>query len=58
MRIGEVERTYANLAKSADMLGYAPAVPFATGIAHFVRWFSAESSIPSDGSAKPTYEAS
>ena len=38
MQPGDVERTYADLEKSAAALGYAPRVAFAEGIRRFVEW--------------------
>jgi UDP-glucuronate 4-epimerase len=36
---GDVERTYADLARSKSELGYDPQVPLATGLKRFVEWF-------------------
>jgi UDP-glucuronate 4-epimerase len=39
MQPGDVQRTAADLSKSAAVLGYAPQTPFAEGIRRFVHWF-------------------
>ena len=39
MQPGDVQRTAADLTKSAAVLGYAPKVPFPEGIRRFTRWF-------------------
>jgi len=36
---GDVQRTFADLEKSKQVLGYAPQVSFEEGIARFVTWF-------------------
>lgn len=38
MQPGDVELTFADLTKSASVLGFAPRVEFAEGIARFVEW--------------------
>ncbi len=35
---GDVERTYADVAKAQAQLGYQPSTHIATGLAHFVTW--------------------
>ncbi|NLG24887.1 MAG: NAD-dependent epimerase/dehydratase family protein [Clostridiales bacterium] len=35
---GDVRRTFADTRKAAALLGYAPAVPFAEGVARYVAW--------------------
>ncbi|MBL8227784.1 MAG: GDP-mannose 4,6-dehydratase [Bryobacterales bacterium] len=37
---GDVPRTWANISKASRLLGYAPQVSFADGIARFWRWFA------------------
>ncbi len=39
MQPGDVDRTFADISKAQRLLGYAPKVPLAEGIANFVRWF-------------------
>jgi UDP-glucuronate 4-epimerase len=39
MQPGDVQRTVADLTKSAAVLGYAPKTPFPEGIRRFVHWF-------------------
>ena len=39
MQPGDVQRTAADLTKSAAVLGYAPKTPFPEGIRRFVAWF-------------------
>lgn len=41
MQPGDVEQTYADLAKSSAILGYQPQVAFGTGIARFADWYQA-----------------
>lgn len=36
---GDVERTFADVRKAAQLLGYAPATPIEEGIPEFVEWF-------------------
>jgi UDP-glucuronate 4-epimerase len=38
MQPGDVELTFADLGKSGTVLGFAPAVPFSTGVERFVDW--------------------
>lgn len=42
---GDVERTYADLSRSGDELGYAPKTPFAEGVAKQVEWYRAETAL-------------
>lgn len=39
MQAGDVERTYADLGKSAALLGYRPATAIEEGVARFIAWF-------------------
>ena len=39
MQMGEVVETYADVAKSQDLLGFHPKVPLEEGINHFVEWY-------------------
>ena len=39
MQPGDVERTYADVSRARELLGYRPAVDFREGIRHFVNWF-------------------
>ncbi len=39
MQPGDVQQTAADLTKSIAVLGYAPKVPFASGVRRFTRWF-------------------
>jgi UDP-glucuronate 4-epimerase len=39
---GDVERTYADLVKARQLLGYAPSTPFEAGIARFAEWYLEE----------------
>jgi len=36
---GDVERTWADVSKARDLLGYSPSVPIEEGIAEFSEWF-------------------
>ena len=38
MQKGDVERTWADISKARDALGYAPKIGLAEGLARFVRW--------------------
>jgi UDP-glucuronate 4-epimerase len=42
---GDVDRTYADVAKAETYLGYRPSTDIRTGLAHFVAWFRQERSI-------------
>ncbi|MBN1489563.1 MAG: SDR family NAD(P)-dependent oxidoreductase [Phycisphaerae bacterium] len=39
---GDVERTYADITRAREELGYAPTTKLAAGLARFVEWFRAE----------------
>jgi UDP-glucuronate 4-epimerase len=39
---GDVDRTYADVAKAESHLGYKPSTDIRTGLAHFVAWFRQE----------------
>lgn len=39
---GDVDQTYADVARAQQDLGYHPATHIATGLAHFVKWLRAE----------------
>jgi UDP-glucuronate 4-epimerase len=39
MQPGDVQRTWADVGKSARLLGYAPRTGLEEGIARFVTWF-------------------
>ena len=39
LQAGDVERTFADIAKSATVLGYQPGTTIEDGIRAFVRWF-------------------
>jgi len=41
---GDVDRTYADISKARDVLGYDPQVEFEQGIAQFVAWYRHERS--------------
>jgi len=41
-QVGDVSRTWADIAAARAALGYAPAVPFPEGIERFVRWLERE----------------
>lgn len=41
MQPGDVPRTFADMAKARQLLGYAPNTPIEDGIARFVAWFQA-----------------
>jgi UDP-glucuronate 4-epimerase len=36
---GDVERTWADISKAGQLLGYRPAVPIEEGIPRFAAWF-------------------
>ena len=38
MQPGDVDRTYADISKAKELLGYAPQTTFADGIASFIKW--------------------
>ncbi len=39
---GDVERTYADIAKARRLLGYDPVIPIEEGIPEFVEWFTGQ----------------
>ncbi len=39
---GDVERTYADIAKARRLLGYDPVIPIEEGIPEFVEWFAGQ----------------
>ena len=39
MQMGDVERTYADIRKAKELLGYVPKVSFKEGIEKFVNWY-------------------
>ena len=39
MQPGDVVRTYADVTRARDLLGYAPSVPVEEGVPRFVEWF-------------------
>ncbi len=41
-RLGDIRDCYADLGRSRSLLGYAPAVPFATGVADLIAWAKGE----------------
>ncbi|MBI2053530.1 MAG: NAD-dependent epimerase/dehydratase family protein [Candidatus Sungbacteria bacterium] len=43
-RVGDVSRTWADISKAKDMLGYAPEVSFEDGLARTVAWFESRKS--------------
>lgn len=40
MQQGDVERTYANISKAKNLIGYEPKVSFEEGIDKFIKWFT------------------
>ena len=38
---GDVRRTFADIGKARQVLGYDPTIAFEEGIADFVRWYGA-----------------
>jgi UDP-glucuronate 4-epimerase len=42
---GDVERTYADIRKARERLGYQPKVNMREGISRFVRWYLEEGSM-------------
>ncbi|GGD76208.1 GDP-mannose 4,6-dehydratase [Paenibacillus nasutitermitis] len=42
MQPGDVEKTYANITKAKELLGYNPQTKFETGIGKFVEWYRNE----------------
>ncbi len=45
-RPGDVPRTFADISKARELLGYAPSTPIAEGIPRFVEWFLAAAQTP------------
>ncbi len=43
---GDVERTWADIAKAQRLLGYRPTTPIETGIAQFAAWFQSDRAGP------------
>ncbi|MEM6648883.1 MAG: NAD-dependent epimerase/dehydratase family protein [Pseudomonadota bacterium] len=39
MQLGDVERTWADISRAREELGYSPQTPLAEGLEKFVRWF-------------------
>ena len=39
MQPGDVEKTYADISKAKDILGYNPKTEFKDGIRKFVSWY-------------------
>ena len=39
MQPGDVEATYADIAKARALLGFEPTTPIAAGIPRFVKWY-------------------
>ena len=39
MQLGDVERTYADISKAKELIGYEPKVSFKQGIQNFVEWY-------------------
>ena len=39
MQAGDVEKTYADITKAEQLIGYSPSVPFSEGIKRFVKWY-------------------
>lgn len=39
MQPGDVERTFADISKAKDLIGYEPKTPFKEGITNFVNWY-------------------
>lgn len=39
MQPGDVEKTYADISKAKNLIGYEPCTPFEEGIKKFVRWY-------------------
>jgi len=42
MQLGDVERTYADISHSKEVLGYNPSTEFAQGIKRFVEWYKSD----------------
>ena len=41
---GDVIKTFANIQKAQNLLGYSPKFSFAKGISHFARWYRQKNS--------------
>ncbi|MBN2370465.1 MAG: GDP-mannose 4,6-dehydratase [Vicinamibacteria bacterium] len=54
---GDVHRTYADVTKSREALGYAPAVPIAEGLKRTIAWHRTRKSLANDVSNAPLLEA-
>ena len=39
MQPGDVERTYADISKAKELIGYNPKTSFEKGIENFVEWY-------------------
>ncbi|MCB8651076.1 GDP-mannose 4,6-dehydratase, partial [Fusobacterium ulcerans] len=39
MQLGDVEKTYADISKAKEILGYNPKTNFEDGIKKFVEWY-------------------
>lgn len=39
MQLGDVDRTYADITKAKELIGYEPKVTFEDGIRNFVKWY-------------------
>ncbi len=39
MQAGDVEKTYADISKAKQLIGYSPSVTFGEGIKRFVKWY-------------------
>ena len=52
MQAGDVQRTYADVRKARELLGYNPATHFADGIEVFASWYEAEGA-RQDGVGRP-----
>jgi UDP-glucuronate 4-epimerase len=50
---GDVEATFADISRAAEMLGWAPRVPFEDGIQRFCDWYRSEIT-PSRSTGSPT----
>ncbi|HEV2150384.1 MAG TPA: NAD-dependent epimerase/dehydratase family protein [Longimicrobiaceae bacterium] len=50
---GDVERTYADIRKARDLLGYAPETPIEEGLPRFVDWFRRSASGLPPGASGP-----
>ena len=39
MQPGDVERTYADISKAKELIGYEPKISFQKGIENFIKWY-------------------